>query len=107
MSPRHVPAGVTELSRIGIFGSLAGEVLEALARELHRESIAAGTQFDPGDGFLVVLSGVVLLPGRVLRPGDQAGTDGPPGTLRAVMPSVVAWCDRDAFERLVLPYLPA
>jgi hypothetical protein len=107
MSPRHVPAGITELSRIGIFGSLPGEVLERLARELHRETIAAGASFDPGDGFVVVLSGVVSLPGTVLRPGGQAGVDGSPGPLRAVMPSVVAWCGREVFETHVRPYLAA
>ena len=43
MSPRHVPASVSELQRIGLFGSLPGETIVKLAGRMVREEFPAGT----------------------------------------------------------------
>jgi hypothetical protein len=42
VSPRHVPASVTELQRIGLFGSLPGETITKLAGRMVREEFSAG-----------------------------------------------------------------
>ena len=62
MSPRHVPASVTELARVGLFATLPGETLTKLADAMHREDVDAGTvlvrEGEPGDRFYVLLAGV-------------------------------------------------
>jgi ATP-binding cassette, subfamily B, bacterial len=119
MSPRHVPATVTELSRIGLLASLPGESLNRLAARMRREELAPGhaavQEGDEGDRFYVVLSGLLNVSQqdrgqrRVLRPGDYFGEvalamDIPrTATVRAVTPSVVASCDREAFDELIRP----
>jgi ATP-binding cassette subfamily B protein len=119
MSPRHVPATVTELSRIGLLSGLPGERLNALAGRMEREELAPGAaavnQGEEGERFYVVLSGLLNVTqaergGRsVLRPGDYFGEvalamDVPrTATVRAMTPSVVASCDRDTFDELVRP----
>ena len=83
VSPQHVPASVTELARVGLFGALPGETLGNLADRMRREDVAAGTvlvrEGDPGDRFYVLLTGIagvsqqslgerrILRSGRVLR----------------------------------------
>ena len=42
MSPRHVPASVTELSRVGLLTSLPGQTLTRLAERMQREEVPAG-----------------------------------------------------------------
>ena len=42
VSPRHVPASVTELQRIGLFGSLPGETIAKLAERMVREEFPPG-----------------------------------------------------------------
>jgi ATP-binding cassette, subfamily B, bacterial len=117
--PRHVPATVTELSRIGLLSGLPGERLNALAGRMEREELAPGAaavnQGEEGERFYVVLSGLLNVTqaergGRsVLRPGDYFGevalAMGVPrtATVRAMTPSVVASCDRDTFDELVRP----
>jgi ATP-binding cassette, subfamily B, bacterial len=119
MSPRHVPASVTELSRIGLLASLPGERLNALAARMEREQLAPGaaavSQGEPGERFYVVLSGLLNVSqaergGRsVLRPGDYFGevslAMGIPrtATVRAMTPAVVASCDRETFDELLRP----
>jgi hypothetical protein len=83
MSPRHVPATVTELSRIGLLSSLPGEKLNVLAARMQREDLAPGAavveQGEPGQRFYVVLSGLLQVTQdvrgerRLLRPGDYFG----------------------------------
>jgi CRP-like cAMP-binding protein len=62
VSPRHVPASVTELARVGLFADLAGETLTRLADRMRREEVTPGTvlirEGEPGDRFFVLLSGV-------------------------------------------------
>jgi CRP-like cAMP-binding protein len=119
MSPRHVPASVTELARVGLFSSLPGETLGRLADRMRREEIPAGTvvirEGEPGDRFFVLLSGVAgvsqssLGERRVLRAGEFFGevalTMGVPrtATVTAMTPCVVASCDAAAFDELVRP----
>jgi hypothetical protein len=101
MSPRHVPASVAELSRVGLFGSLPGELLGRLGEALAREELAPGGRVE--DGFVVVLSGMVR--GRdVMRPGTWAVD---PGPLTALTPAVVAHCDRATYDELVAPHTVA
>jgi CRP-like cAMP-binding protein len=119
MSPRELPASVTELARIGLFGALPGEKLSDLADRMRREEVAAGTvvvrEGEPGDRFYVLLSGVAgvsqsaLGDRRILRAGEFFGevalTMNVPrtATVTAMTPCVVASCDAETFDELVRP----
>lgn len=119
MSPRHVPASVTELSRVGLLASLPGETLTRLAESMLREQVPAGTRIvvegGTDDRFYVLLQGMAAVaqsalgPRRLLRPGETFGevaaAMGVPrtATVTAVTPCVVASCDRDTFTTLVRP----
>jgi CRP-like cAMP-binding protein len=117
--PRHVPASVSELSRIGLLVSLPGERLLGLAERMSREDVASGTvimrEGEPGERFYVLLQGMVgvtqshLGPRRLLRPGDYFGEvaaamDIPrTATVTAITPCVVASCDRETFDEYIFP----
>jgi CRP-like cAMP-binding protein len=117
--PRHVPATVTELSRVGLLAGLPGEQLQALASRLEREDVPPGEMVvregEPGARFYVVLSGLLAVTQeergerRLLRPGDTFGEvalamDIPrTATVRALVPAVVASCDRATFDELLRP----
>jgi CRP-like cAMP-binding protein len=119
VSPRHVPATVHELTRVGLLAGLPGETLGALARRMTRQEVPAGTTIvaegDADDRFYVVLSGLLTVSQasrgqrNVLRPGDYFGevapTMGVPrtATVRAMMPATVASCDRETFDELLRP----
>ena len=119
MSPRHVPATVHELTRVGLLAGLPGEHLSKLAARLEREEIHPGAMVvregEPGERFYVVLSGMLSVSQelmgerRMLRPGDYFGevalAMGMPRTasVRAVTPAVVASCDRETFDELLRP----
>lgn len=120
MSPRHVPATVTELTRCGLLAELPGEKLNELARRMTREELPAGAapvvEGEVGDRFYIVLSGVLAVSqaaGRgaagVLHPGAYFGEvalamDIPrTASVRAMTPAVVASCDRATFDELVRP----
>lgn len=119
MSPRHVPASVTELTRVGLFASLPGETLGKLADRMQRDEVAAGTvlvrEGELGDRFYVLLSGVAgvsqssLGNRRILRAGEFFGevalTMHVPrtATVTAMTPCVVASCDTATFDDLVRP----
>ena len=119
MSPRHIPASVTELARVGLFAELPGEILMQLADRMQREEVAAGTvlvrEGDSGDRFYVLLSGVAAVSQtsigdrRVLRAGEFFGevalTMGVSrtATVTAMTPCVVASCDAATFDELVRP----
>lgn len=123
MSPQHVPASVTELSRIGLLSSLPGEQLARLADRMRREEVLAGTTLvregEPGDRFFVLLSGLLAVhqkalgPRRLLRPGEYFGEvaaamDIPrTATVTTLTPCTVASCDREAFEEHILPLFSA
>ena len=114
-----MPATVHELTRVGLLSGLPGEQLQKLAARLEREEVAAGStvvrEGEPGHRFYVVLSGMLnvtqesLGERRILRPGDSFGevalAMGIPRTasVRAVVPSVVASCDRETFDELLRP----
>ena len=119
MSPRHIPASVTELQRIGLFGSLPGETIAKLAVRMVREEVAAGRTIVAEDAqtdrFYVLLSGLagVTQAGRgargVMRPGDTFGEVAPlmsmgrTATVSAMTTCVVASCDRETFDELLRP----
>jgi CRP-like cAMP-binding protein len=117
--PRHVPASVTELQRIGLFGSLPGETIGRLAQRMVREDVPGGrvivSEGETTDRFYVLLSGIAGVtqddrgPRRVLRPGDTFGEVAPlmgtarTATVTAMTGCVVASCDRDTFDELLRP----
>lgn len=119
MSPRHVPATVHELTRVGLLAGLPGEQLQQLASRLEREYVAPGETIvregETGNRFYVVLSGMLSVTQeemgerRVLRPGDTFGEVGlamripRTASVRAVVPCVVASCDQQTFDELLRP----
>ena len=119
MSPRHVPASVTELQRIGLFGSLPGETITKLAAQMVREEFPGGqriiTEGETTDRFYVLLSGMagVTQSGRgargIMRPGETFGEVAPllgverTATVTAMTTCVVASCDRETFNELLRP----
>ncbi len=119
MSPRHVPASVSELSRVGVLAGLPGERLLALAKRMTREEVPPGkaviAEGEHGERFYVVLSGMLAVsqvyrgPRRLLEPGDYFGEVGAAldmprtATVRALTPAVVASCDRETFDELIRP----
>lgn len=119
MSPRHVPASVTELSRIGLLSTLPGQTITTLAGRMLREEIPPGTPIvvegEPGERFYVLLSGLAAVtqsgrgPRGMIRPGDTFGevalVMGVPrtATVTAMTPCVVASCDRSTFDELLRP----
>ena len=117
--PRHVPASVTELSRIGLLATLPGETLTKLADRMHREEVPAGraivTEGEEDGRFYALLSGLAAVaqsslgPRRVLRPGETFGEVGAvmgiprTATVTAITPCLVASCDRETFTELLRP----
>ncbi len=107
------------MQRIGLFGSLAGETLQALAERMQREQVPAGrpivSEDDPGDRFYVLLTGLagVSQDGRgarrVIRPGEHFGEVAPlmgiprTATVTAMTTCQVASCDRATFDELLRP----
>lgn len=110
---------MTELARVGLFGTLPGETIGKLADRMRREEVAAGTvivrEGDPGDRFYVLLSGVAgvsqsaLGDRSILRAGEFFGevalTMHIPrtATITAMTPCTVASCDAATFDELVRP----
>jgi CRP-like cAMP-binding protein len=123
VSPRHSPATQHELNRCSLLAELPGELLGKLAARMAREDVAAGQapvlEGEPAERFYVVLSGMLVVsqesmgPRRVLRPGDFFGEVGlamnipRTASVRALTPSVVASCDREAFDEFIRPLFSA
>jgi len=119
VSPRFVPASVTELSRIELLAALPGETLTKIGQRMEREEVPPGRRVvregDSGERFYVVLSGMFAVsqeemgPRRLLQPGDYFGEvalamDIPrTASVRALTPGVVASCDRETFDELLRP----
>jgi ATP-binding cassette subfamily B protein len=118
--PRFATATVTELSRVGLFQELPGELLTKLAGNMRRSEIAPGDPIvlegDEGDDFYVILRGLVAVsnqgglgPRRMLRPGDYFGEvalamDIPrTASVTALVPTTLASCDRRTFDEYVRP----
>lgn len=117
--PRHVPASVTELSRIGLLAELPGEVLTKLAAQMRREELGPGapivTEGDGGDRFYVVLAGMLSVTQSerglrgFLQPGDYFGevalTMDIPRTasVSPMTPVTLASCDRETFDEFIRP----
>jgi ATP-binding cassette, subfamily B, bacterial len=116
---RHVPASVTELSRIGLLAELPGELLLKLAQRMRREEIAPGrplvTEGEDGDRFYVVLSGLLNVSQaargerRMLKPGDYFGEVSlamnlpRTASVSPMTPSTVASCDQATFDEFIRP----
>jgi CRP-like cAMP-binding protein len=121
--PRHVPASVTELSRIGLLAELPGEVLAKLAARMQREELGPGapivTEGDGGDRFYVVLAGMLSVTQsgrglrRILKPGDYFGEvalamDIPrTASVSPMTPVTLASCDRETFDEFIRPLFGA
>jgi hypothetical protein len=117
--PRHVPASVTELSRIGLLAALPGELLLKLASRMRREEIGPGapvvTEGEDGERFYVVLNGLLSVVQNergirgVLKPGDYFGevalAMGIPRTASVSPMTAVtlASCDRETFDEFIRP----
>jgi CRP-like cAMP-binding protein len=117
--PRHVPASVTELSRVGLLAALPGEVLMKLAARMQREELGPGAPIikegEPGERFYVVLSGLLSVTQEergfrgVLKPGEYFGevalAMGMPRTASVSPMTAVtlASCDRDTFDEFIRP----
>jgi CRP-like cAMP-binding protein len=106
-------AAVHELARIEMLAGLPGETLGRLAERMVRRDLGPGEAIleseDERDRFWVVISGMLRSEsGRVARPGDDLGGPTPfEERLQAMTPAVVASCDRETFDELVRPSLPA
>jgi ATP-binding cassette, subfamily B, bacterial len=119
VSPRFVPATVTELSRIELLAGLPGEQLTKIAQRMERQEVPPGRQVvregESGERFYVVLSGMFAVsqeemgPRRLLQPGDYFGEVAlamripRTASVRALTPGVVASCDRETFDELLRP----
>jgi CRP/FNR family transcriptional regulator, cyclic AMP receptor protein len=119
VSPRFVPASITELQRVGVLASLPGETLRRLAERMRREEIPPGTRLvaeNADDGrFFVLLSGLAAVTQAdrgarsLLRPGEPFGevaaTLGIPRTasVTTITTCTVASCDHATFVELVRP----
>ncbi len=120
---RHVPASVTELSRIGLLAELPGELLLKLAHRMRREDVAPGrplvTEGDDGDRFYVVLNGLLRVnqagrgERRMLKPGDYFGEVSlamnlpRTASVSPMTPATVASCDRATFDEFIRPLFAA
>ena len=119
MSPRHVPASIAELQRVGLFGSLPGELLGRLAERMQREDVPGGTRLvtegETDDRFFVLISGLAAVTQAdrgarsLLRPGETFGEVAAAmdvtrtATVTTLTQCTVASCDRETFDELVRP----
>jgi CRP-like cAMP-binding protein len=117
--PRHVPASVTELSRIGLLAELPGEQLTKLAARMRREELGPGApvvaEGDDGERFYVVLAGMLSVTQaqrgmlRVLKPGDYFGEVAlameipRTASVSPITPVTLASCDRETFDEYIWP----
>jgi CRP-like cAMP-binding protein len=117
--PRHVPASVTELSRIGLLAELPGEQLTKLAARMRREELGPGApvvaEGEDGERFYVVLAGMLSVTQaqrgmlRVLKPGDYFGEVAlameipRTASVSPITPVTLASCDRETFDEFIWP----
>ena len=110
---------MTELQRVGLFGSLPGATIAKLAERMAREDVPSGRQIvtegERTERFYVLLSGLAAVtqsdlgPRGVIRPGETFGEVAPllrmerTATVTAMTPCVVASCDRETFDELLRP----
>ena len=107
------------LRQVPMFAPLAPPIVERLASRAIRVAVPAGEAIiregEPGDRFYVLLSGMATVSQEVrgarslLRPGETFGevalAMGIPrtATVTAMLPCVVASCDRATFDELLRP----
>jgi len=119
VSPKLVPASVTELQRVGLFASLPGETLGRLAEQMRREEVPSGTRIvteeASDDRFFVLISGIAAVTQaglgarRLLRPGETFGEvaaamgTARTATVTSITSCTIASCDRTTFDTLIRP----
>ena len=119
MSPRFATTTVTELSQIGLFQELPGEVLSKLAQRMERQDVSGGSPIvfegEQADRFYVVLRGLLAVnsddlgPRRMLRPGEYFGEVALTMNMRrtasvtALTPTTLASCDKATFDEFIRP----
>jgi hypothetical protein len=108
MSPRFVPATVTELSRVPLLGAVPGADLVRLAERLERIEAAPGAALDPPDGqgrFLIVLSGLGSKAGGIVRPGEVVELTETNRGVTAMTPCVAVLIDAASYDELIEPHI--
>jgi CRP-like cAMP-binding protein len=119
VSPKLVPASVTELQRVGLFASLPGETLARLAEQMRREEVPGGTRIVTEDAsddrFFILISGLAAVTQadrgarRLLRPGETFGEVAAAtgvartATVTSITSCTIASCDRATFDGLIKP----
>ena len=100
MSPRHVPATVHELTRVGMLSGLPGEHLTRLAERMERQDVAPGEgerftyQYDFGDSW-----DHALVVEKVLPPAEGADR---PACLAGRLSGLLNVTQEDLGERRLL-----
>ena len=110
---------VAELQRVGLFGSLPGELLGRLAERMQREDVPGGTRIvtegESDARFYVLISGLAAVTQAdrgarsLLRPGETFGEVAAAmdvtrtATVTTLTQCTVASCDRETFDELVRP----
>lgn len=93
---KHQSATAHELARIAELAGVPGETLARLGEKMERRELGPGEAVDGTGRFGVVLAGMVRGSSTLLRPGDVFEE-----RVTAVMPAVVATCDRAVYESFV------
>jgi hypothetical protein len=106
--PRHQLAAVHELAQLTRLSMLSGETLGRLADRMERVELDPGEVLDPSAGgegrFYLILAGILQTDAGLLRAGDAFGGPEPvPSSIRALVPSAVAACDRETYDRYIGP----
>jgi hypothetical protein len=90
---RQQSATANELARIAELAGLPGETLARLGERMDRRELVPGETLDATGRFGVVLAGMARGESGLLKPGDTFA-----GHVTAMMPAVVASCDRAVYE---------
>jgi len=105
--PRHQLAAVHELAALTMLSAVPGETLGRLAERMERVDLEPGATIGGAaagpDRFYLVLSGMLSTTGGMLRVGDSLGPGPLASPARAVVPTAVASCDRETYERYIAP----
>jgi hypothetical protein len=109
VSPRFVPATVTELSRVPLLAAVPGADLVRLAERLERIEVGPGGSVRlpgrPGN-IVIVLSGLASSGrGGIVRPGEVVELADPHQALTAMTPCVAVLVDAATYDELIAPHV--